>query len=235
MSVVRPTPTAWSFRAGACRFALAVSVASLAACDSGGGSSAAPGRQAAAGTDVTTAPPTNTVAPDASASDGAEGEGAVTSSTTVAGLEGASTSPVSRPATTDRSYLRAVRSAAHPGYDRVVFEFEGGLPGFGVSYVDRPVFEDGSGRTVEVDGPAVLEVRMERAASARVSGDRVIRTYRGPSRLRPPNTPAVVEVVEAGDFEAVLRWVVGSRRLVPFTVTTLPGPSRVVVDLEHPR
>jgi hypothetical protein len=128
-----------------------------------------------------------------------------------------------------------VRSASHPGYDRVVFEFEGGLPGFGVGYVDRPIFEDGSGRAIEVDGSAALEVRMERAAGARIAGDKVIRTYRGPSRLRPPDTPAVVEVVKAGDFEAVLRWVIGSRRLVPFKVTLLTDPSRVVVDLEHPR
>ncbi len=76
---------------------------------------------------------------------------------------------------------------------------------------------------------------MERAATALVIGDKVRLTYKGPSRLRPPGTPAVVEVVEVGDFEAVLRWVVGSRRLVPFKVTTLTAPSRVVVDLEHPR
>ncbi len=75
---------------------------------------------------------------------------------------------------------------------------------------------------------------MERAATARIRGDRVFPTYRGPSRVRPSGTPAVVEVVEVGDFEAVLRWVVGSRRRVPFKVTTLTAPSRVVVDLEHP-
>ncbi len=155
--------------------------------------------------------------------------------TTVAGLDGASVSPVSTPATADRSYLRAVRSAPHPGYDRVVFEFQGGVPGYRVGYVNRPLFEDGSCRPVEVDGSAVLEVRMERAASARVIGDKVSLTYRGPSRLRPAGTTAVVEVVEVGDFEAVIRWAIGSRRLVPFKVTTLTGPSRVVVDLEHPR
>jgi hypothetical protein len=117
----------------------------------------------------------------------------------------------------------------------VVFEFEGGVPGYRVSYVDRPLFEDGSGRPVKVAGSAVLEVRMERAASARKSGDGVVLTYRGPSRLRRPDMPAVVEVVKVGDFEAVLRWAIGSRGLVPFRVTTLTGPSRLVVDLEHPR
>ncbi len=158
-----------------------------------------------------------------------------TTSTTVGGLRGASASPVSTPATAERSYLRAVRSARHADHDRVVFEFEGGLPGYRVSYVDPPLFEDGSGRPVKVDGSAVLEVRMERAASARISGDRVVLTYRGPSRLRRPDMPAVVEVVEVGDFEAVLRWAIGSRGLVPFKVTTFTGPSRLVVDLEHPR
>ncbi len=37
------------------------------------------------------------------------------------------------------------------------------------------------------------------------------------------------------EFEAVLTWVVGARARVPFRVTTLPSPSRLVVDLEHPR
>jgi hypothetical protein len=209
-------------------------MASLAGCDNGVGPSTARGDPAAPTTTLTTAPPVSTVPTGDGASD-ATAPGSGTTSTTVAGLDGASVSPVSTPATVDRSYLRAVRSARHPGYDRVVFEFEGGVPGYRVSYIDGPLFEDGSGRPVEVDGSAVLEVRMERAATARIIGDKVRLTYKGPSRLRPPGMPVVVEVVDVGDFEAVLRWAVGSRHRVPFKVTTLTGPSRVVVDLEHPR
>src|SRR5688500_11515989 len=35
--------------------------------------------------------------------------------------------------------LKEVRVAAHDGYERIVFEFEGALPGYKVEYIDRPV------------------------------------------------------------------------------------------------
>ncbi|HEX2039208.1 MAG TPA: hypothetical protein VHF47_05685, partial [Acidimicrobiales bacterium] len=41
--------------------------------------------------------------------------------------------PASAPAGATRGYLRDVRVAAHPGYDRVVFEFEDALPGYRVA------------------------------------------------------------------------------------------------------
>ena len=151
-----------------------------------------------------------------------------------AGLGGASTSPTTHPVSAHTAYLTAVRAGTHPGFDRVVFDFQGGLPGFRVAYVDRPVREDGSGRLVDVDGAGVLEVRMERAATARLSGEGIDHTYQGPRRIRPSGTETVLEVVEIGDFEAVLRWVIGSRHVVPFKVTTLASPSRLVVDLKHP-
>lgn len=132
------------------------------------------------------------------------------------------------------AFLTAVRAARHDGFDRVVFEFDGGPPGSEVGYVERPITEDGSGRPVTVDGTAVLEVRMEPARSARLSGEDVVFTYTGPKRLRPPGTATVVELVQTGDFEAVLTWVVGTRERVPFKVTKLSGPPRLVVDVAHP-
>ena len=132
------------------------------------------------------------------------------------------------------AFLTAVRVARQDGFDRVVFEFDGGPPGSRVEYVARPITEDGSGEEVTVEGAAVLQVRMEQAASARLSGENVLLTYTGPKRLRPPGTATVVELVQTGDFEAVLTWVVGTRQRAPFKVTTLRGPLRLVVDVAHP-
>ena len=56
------------------------------------------------------------------------------------------------------------------------------------------------------------------------------RTYTGPDRVRG-DTSVVTEVVRTGDFEANLSWAIGVRREVPFRVTVLDGPARVVVDL----
>src|SRR4029453_15148685 len=49
------------------------------------------------------------------------------------------------------------RAAGHPGFDRVVFEFQGDVPEHTVRYVDQLV-EDGTGEPVSVAGTADLEV-----------------------------------------------------------------------------
>ena len=43
----------------------------------------------------------------------------------------------------------------------------------------------------------------------------------------------VTEVKAAGDYEAVLTWVVGLRAKVPFRVLVLDGPPRLVIDFQH--
>ena len=47
------------------------------------------------------------------------------------------------------------------------------------------------------------------------------------------DTEAVTEATAAGDYEAVLTWVVGLRAKVPFRVLVLDGPPRLVVDFQH--
>ena len=49
--------------------------------------------------------------------------------------------------------LADVRAAGHPGFDRVVFEFQGDVPEHTVGYVDQLV-EDGSGEPVKGREPA---------------------------------------------------------------------------------
>lgn len=144
------------------------------------------------------------------------------------------TPPVSAPAPAERAYLTAVRVAASQGGgSRVVFEFEPGVPGYVIEYIERPVTEDGSGDVVTVEGAAVLLVRMENAAGARIEGEKVIRTYTGPDRVPSTGSGGVVtEAVDAGDFEGQVAWAVGLRQKAPaITVTTLSGPSRLVIDV----
>ena len=101
-------------------------------------------------------------------------------------LEGAATDPVVVKGTsTDVSLLTDVRAAAHDGYDRLVFQFRNGLPGYDVRYVDRPVVADGSGDEVAVDGGAVLLIRMEPALDADLTQSSAPRTYTGPQRFTP--------------------------------------------------
>ncbi|WP_327048420.1 GerMN domain-containing protein [Microbispora sp. NBC_01189] len=125
--------------------------------------------------------------------------------------------------------LVGVRASHHPGLDRVVFEFRGPLPARrSAGYVSR-LIADGSGDTIPVAGDAILGLRFERAAGHDGSGASI-----GPAR-ETFALPGVVQVVRAGDFEAVLTFGIGLARKAPYRVYTLTRPSRVVVDIGTPR
>ena len=123
-----------------------------------------------------------------------------------------------------------VRAASHPGFDRVVFEFAGGLPDVqSARYVDE-LRADGAGERVGVAGAAVLElVLSDASAHDESTGEETT-----PRRLVPA-LPNVVEVVRSGDFEGHVSHGIGVVQERPFTVFTLTGPSRVVVDVRAER
>lgn len=148
-------------------------------------------------------------------------------------MPGASTKPVHRAATNTRTaLLTAVRAARHEGFDRVVFQFRGPLPGYDVRYVRRPVRQDGSGRIVRVKGAHVARIRMENALDADLTRPGAPLTYTGPMRFTP-GTPQVAELVRTGGFEGILTWAAGLRDRVDFRVSTLKSPSRLVVDFRN--
>ena len=124
-----------------------------------------------------------------------------------------------------------VRIGEHTTFDRVTFEFDSGLPGYSVQYVEPPIIADPSGMEVEIEGAAFILIRMEPAAGHDPNtGDE---TYTGGLELKPA-LPSLLEAERTGDFEAVLNWVLGLSEEVDFRVTTLDGPPRLVVDVEHP-
>jgi hypothetical protein len=118
-----------------------------------------------------------------------------------------------------------VRVGRHPGFDRVVFEFRGGLPEHRVGYV-RQLVEDGSGEPVSVAGAADLQVVFEGANAHNQDGTPSV----SPRRFAPGLT-AVKEVARVGDFEAVVTYGVGLDRRRPISVSSLSGPSRLVIDV----
>ncbi len=147
------------------------------------------------------------------------------------GAPGFGTAPVTAGGT-GFGLLTAVRLGAHPGFDRVVFEFRDARPGHDVRYVDPPIVADGSGDPVAVEGTAFLQVRMEPASG--FDFDAGAPVFTGPDRISGTSagTSAVREVVRTGDFEAVLTWVVGVRARLGFRVSTLTAPSRLVIDVQ---
>ena len=118
-----------------------------------------------------------------------------------------------------------VRAGGHPGFDRVVFEFRGAVPGHRVGYVDQ-LIEDPSGKPVSLAGSADLQVVFQ-GANAHDSGG----TPTVSPRRFSPGLPAVKEIAQTGDFEAVVSYGVGIDRRRPIKVSTLSNPPRLVVDV----
>ncbi len=125
-----------------------------------------------------------------------------------------------------------VHTARQDGFDRVVFEFEDTLPGYRVRYVDPPITEDASDLPVEIQGNAFLRVVLFSATSVDLSGA----TPRQTCCRNEITTglPALVDLQDAGDFEAVLTHVLGLSEEVDFRVFELGNPFRLVIDVAHP-
>ena len=162
------------------------------------------------------------------------------SDTTLAGIDpmaGADTTTKSEAGTGQGvALLTDVQVARHEGYDRVVFTFSNHVPGAQVGYIAKPVKADGSGQDVPVPGSFVIGVRMDPASGVDLAATSepqgYKQTYLGPKRINA-GTPEVTEVVESGDFEAVLNWAIGTQDKVNFRVLVLTDPARLVVDLQN--
>jgi hypothetical protein len=75
-------------------------------------------------------------------------------------------------------------------------------------------------------------VQMNNALDADLTKPDAPETYTGPDRF-VPDTAQVLELARVGGFEGVLTWAVGLADRVPFRVTTLPDPPRLVVDFRN--
>jgi hypothetical protein len=121
--------------------------------------------------------------------------------------------------------LVGIRAAHHPGFDRVVFDFAGGLPASRrATYVDE-LQGDGSDLPVRIAGQAILRLRLEPAQAHDAAGPTA------PAR-RAFALPNVMTTVRSSDFEGVVTYGIGLERRTGFHVFTLRNPDRVVVDID---
>jgi hypothetical protein len=123
--------------------------------------------------------------------------------------------------------LRAVRSARHGGFDRIVLDFgEDGLPSWEIEYVDRPIRQCGSGNPVAIAGDGWLRIHMQPARAHTDAGEATIA-----ERRRRPALDVLQELVITCDFEAHLEWVAGVASPNRFRAFELAAPARIVIDI----
>lgn len=120
-------------------------------------------------------------------------------------------------------YLTAISTGQHPAYDRIVFRFTGGIPGYDIRYVSQ-VLADPKGDVVPLPGHAFLRIVFHPTVGQPA--------YRGPSVISP-GLPALLQLKKAGDFEGYLSFGAGLSSRAGFNVLTLTQPDRLVIDVAH--
>jgi hypothetical protein len=118
--------------------------------------------------------------------------------------------------------LLSVRSSAHAGFDRIVWEFEGGIPGYNIAYGEAHIDEGGVVRSPL--GAADMPVTFSAATEHDQAG-----------RATAPNPnggglPVLREYRITGDYHGYVFYALGLLRTVPFRVYEFTGPDRLVVD-----
>ncbi|HEY8179165.1 MAG TPA: hypothetical protein VIH33_02090 [Candidatus Limnocylindria bacterium] len=137
--------------------------------------------------------------------------------------------PIEGAGTVDRAQITDVRVGTHGDYDRVVIEFDEGIPSYTLDEATPPLLADPSGMTMDVEGSAFWSLVLQGGTRVTVDGSM---SYDGRTDFTP-DFPALAELVEAGDFEAVSSWYIGLHASTCARVLTLTDPTRLVIDIQH--
>ena len=119
--------------------------------------------------------------------------------------------------------LTNIRVAHHdesPGFDRIVFDFTGGIPSFDLTRQESATFvKDPSGQSITLDGNAGIKLVFRDTAVQGVPGG------------QKTTLPGVREIAELGDVERMVSYGVGLTSSQCVRILQLSNPSRLVVDV----
>ncbi len=180
----------------------------------------------AAGCAATGQPTPTPAAPAAPAATPATTAPAVTTDVTAA--KPWSTTPITvvhQPKVPPVPVVTAIRYAAHRdgGYDRIVFDISGALPGYSAKYVSE-VRSDGSDRPVSVPGSKYLLVVLTPAQAHRETGGP---TVFGVHRV---DLPMLESYAVVGDYEGYVSIALGMNGKAGYRIGELDG--RIYVDVQ---
>jgi hypothetical protein len=121
-------------------------------------------------------------------------------------------------------YLTKVDEQGDRCVDHVIFSFtstQSGPPAYTITYGTPPFVQDGSGKPVSVKGNAFIVVKVQPGYGFDFVANKP--TYTG-SKSIMPTANHVQSIVETGDFEGVLTWVIGMDSKRPFSVEATGKP-----------
>lgn len=178
----------------------------------------------AAGSSPTTATTTTATPPAGAASTPAVTE--ARQATTVAGSATTwTTTPVTvthQPPVPPVPVVTGVRYAAHDGYDRIVLDIPGALPGYTVKYVPE-VRRDGSDQPVSMPGKAFLLIVLHPAQAHRADGTATV------TGTHSIGLPVIKAYAQVGDYEGHVSIALGVSGVRKFHVGELSD--RIYIDV----
>jgi hypothetical protein len=125
-------------------------------------------------------------------------------------------------------FLR-MRVGKHDGFDRVVFEMNGTLPKWYVTY-EKPPFETYGDQYIKLRGKAFIHVSLYMVGYSdedRKANEKLER------RQNKMNWPMIREVKTSSFFEGEIEYLIGLKKRTPFRVLALSNPTRLVVDFKQ--
>ena len=140
------------------------------------------------------------------------------------------TTPVTSPTTAASSLLTAVTELGDHCVDHVIFDFTAkgtDPPGYTVTYGKAPFVGAGSGAPIAVAGNAFVVVKVQPGYG--FDYETGTPSYTGPKSVPVSNTNHVKAIVETGDFEGVLTWVIGLDSKRSFSVQATGTPRHQLV------
>jgi hypothetical protein len=195
----------------------------LASCGGGSGKSSS-STEPTASTTVTTGAPQTTTASTATTTTTVPDFATTTTAAPCPNAAG-STAPVTTGKRQVPALLNSVGVTSALCVDLVRLGFTtkaDAAPSCTVSYQNGPFTADASGAAVSVAGNAFVVVKC--APAYGYDFDTGTPTYTGAARITANGTRFVRELVETGDFEGVLTWVIGLGEKRPFRVVAAAMP-----------
>ncbi len=133
------------------------------------------------------------------------------------------------PETEDISYsVCKVRVAKNKGFDRVVFEFDGGKPKYVIGYLPSNIYStEGGDEKIKIAGNVFMVINIYGIGV----DDPPCELKNYPKKKL--GFPSLMQIQSGVWFEGIWDFLIGVKAEKPFRVQELSNPSRLVIDFKH--